>query len=313
MKKNSTVKHDPISQSAPNDPEQFYKELVTRNRHFVSSETQRRIRKLKVLVAGCGSGGGACIEPLARLGVTRFKIADSGAYELANLNRQHAFVDSIGTNKAVFHEGELKRINPFIEVDAYSSGITEDNLDSLVGWADLIFDCVDVTTYDAIMLKLAMHECSKKKQKPVFSMLDLGFCQWGHGFDYRDKSVQPLDGRLETARRYRNPIKIFMTMFPLSVFPAHSLQLIVDLLKDQKLPASQLGCASDLLSAVAAPSVIRFANTGELVKGWNIDLEHLASPLSERKKHRLKAPGLRKEIRRLIGEPEPAANDDLAA
>jgi tRNA A37 threonylcarbamoyladenosine dehydratase len=160
----------------PRDERAFYAELVTRNRHFVPAEAQAKMRDLKVLVAGCGSGGGACIEPLARLGVTKFMIADNGAYELANLNRQHAFVDSIGVNKAEFHANELRRINPFIQVEAFTEGVTRENLDRMIGWADIIFDCVDVTTYDAIVLKLLLHEKAHAAKRPVFSMLDLGYC-----------------------------------------------------------------------------------------------------------------------------------------
>ena len=272
--------------------DEYYKILTTRNRHFVNQKTQESLRNLKVFVAGCGSGGGACIEPLIRLGVTQMKIADNGEYELANLNRQHAFTDSLGVNKSEFHFGEVKRINPFADIEYFKEGITHENLPSIIQWADLVIDCVDVTTFRAIDLKISLHEYSKKYAKPVFSMLDLGYCQWGTGYDYRKNSVTELNGRRDRARKAKHPIKVMFEMFPLASVPAHSMQLMIDLMEDVAQPASQLGCASDMLSSVIAPSVLRFAEHGELVKGWNINLEYLAQPFSVRLMTYLKYPFL---------------------
>ena len=70
--------------------EAFYADLTTNNRGFVSDEAQGRLAQITVLVAGCGSTGGAAVEPLVRLGVQRFLLGEPGAYELNNLNRQSA-------------------------------------------------------------------------------------------------------------------------------------------------------------------------------------------------------------------------------
>jgi hypothetical protein len=280
----------------PTSSDEFYADLVLRNVHFIDESTQKNLKKLKVLVAGCGAGGGACLEPLARVGVTHFRIADIGLYELSNMNRQHTFIDCIGMNKAKFHERELKRINPYIDIVAYPEGVTLENIPELVGWADIIFDCVDVTTQTAILLKLHLHEVAKNREKPVFAMLDVGFCQWGKGYDYRKSHVKILDGRYKAARAEKNPIKILLKMFPSSAFPAHTLHLIEELLENPSRPASQLGCAADLLSAVAVASVIRFAKDRVLIGGWDISIEKYASPLKERFKSVFLAPWRRFKI-----------------
>jgi hypothetical protein len=279
---------------------EFYRILTNRNRHFVSEETQNKLKKLKILVAGCGTAGGACIEPLSRLGVTQFRLADNGAYELANLNRQHAFVDSIGINKAEFHYHEVKRINPFSDVAFFSEGISETNLEKLVAWSDIVIDGVDVTNPEAIQMKLRLHEVAHSAKKAVFCMLDLGFCQWGESFDYRDPFVPLLHGRMPRAKNASHPIKVLFEMFPLSSVPAHSLPLVYDVLTDVKVSASQLGCASDLLSAIIAPAILRFVEYGDLVPGWNIDLEYLAHPLGKRWKTFLTSPLLRFKIKRIL-------------
>ncbi|HUP57966.1 MAG TPA: ThiF family adenylyltransferase [Bdellovibrionota bacterium] len=273
---------------------------MSRNRHFVPEATQRSLRRLNMLVAGCGSTGGACTQSLVRLGLERFKLADNGSYELTNLNRQHAFIENIGQNKAEFHASKMRQINPFIEVESHPGGISPENVSALVEWADLIMDAVDVTSPEGMKMKLLLHETAHARRKPVLTALDLGFCQWGRSYDYRSGKLAPLGGALETARRAKHPLKALFSIVPLSAVPAHSLQLIEDLMKHPERPASQMGGTSDLLAGIIGPTLIRFAATGELVPGWNINLENLALPLSTRLKLLFQAPRLRAEVARLM-------------
>ncbi|MFC7511740.1 HesA/MoeB/ThiF family protein [Streptomyces thermocarboxydus] len=73
---------------------------------------QERLRNATVLVAGCGSTGGAVVEPLARLGTGRFVLAEPGEYELNNLNRQSATHKDIGRNKAEVAAERIRSVNP---------------------------------------------------------------------------------------------------------------------------------------------------------------------------------------------------------
>ena len=290
------------SADVPKNADDYYRVLTGRNGHFVDERTQANIKNLKVVVAGCGAGGGACIEPLARLGVTHFRIADNGDYELANLNRQHTFVDQVGVNKAVFHRNELLRINPFIDVKAFAEGITAENLPEMVQWADLIIDTVDVTTLPAIMLKFRLHELAHQHEKAVVMPLDPGFCSMGETFDYRNPKVVPLDGRLAACKRVKNPIHGLMELFPVGTWPLHSLQLVDDLLQNAKRPASQLGCAADMLGGVIAALVMRFADSGELLTEWSYDLGTLALPRAKRWNTWVASFGLKRKIRAKVRE-----------
>ena len=58
------------------------------------------LRRAVILVAGCGSIGGAVVEPLVRLGAEHLVLAEPDCYELHNLNRQHACLADVGCNKA---------------------------------------------------------------------------------------------------------------------------------------------------------------------------------------------------------------------
>ncbi len=121
----------------------------------------------------------ACIEALARAGVTNFILADNGEYDLTNMNRQHAFKENIGQNKAEFHAENLLGINPFIKVKIFTEGLSEKNMDEVVEWADIIVDAIDVTSASGIAMKLHLHKIAHAKHKPTLTALDVGFLSMG--------------------------------------------------------------------------------------------------------------------------------------
>lgn len=283
-----------------NQSEAYYFELTHRNGHFISHSVQKKLKSLKVLVAGCGAAGGACTAPLARLGVTHFRIADNGYYEISNLNRQHTFVDRLGENKAEFHASELRRINPHLEVESFAEGITLENVTSLVEWADIIIDTVDVTNPISIQMKFRLHQESHRCKKPVISPLDPGFCQMGVTYDYRNSRVQPLNGKLEECMQTKNPLKGLFTMFSIDDLPVTALPLVKDLLENPQKPASQMGASADMLSGVIAAVITRFADTGTLINGWYYNLDAIAYSPFYRFNLWIKSFRLRSQIKTLL-------------
>lgn len=265
-----------VGPSPSTNADEFYAELVSRNHHFIPPATQDALRRLKVVVAGCGSGGGACIEPLARAGVEQFWLADNGDYELPNFNRQRAFVADIGRNKAEYQQDLVLRLNPHATVRHENQGVNSANVEAMVAWSDLILDGVDVTTRSGIEAKVRLHETAQRLGKPVFSFLDLGFCQWGVSYDYRKPGLRPMNGRASAVLNAKNPIKALFLMFPLSGVPYHSMSLVLDALEARPVPISQLGIACDLLSALVVASTIRLCEDGHLAQGWYGDVTYQA-------------------------------------
>lgn len=287
----------------------YYLELTSRNAHFIAPETQKKLSESDVLIAGCGSTGGACIESLARVGIKTFRLADNGDYEVTNLNRQHARLDSIGKNKAVFHSEEVLAINPFAKVAVYPTGLTPGNLTQAVTGATFVVDGVDVTSPSGMEMKIRLHEECAKHRIPVFTALDLGYRQWGKSFDYRRPGVAPLGGKSGAARAKSHPISALFTLYPLKALPDHALSHVDDLLEGRKSFASQLGATSDLLSSIIVAAAIRFVESGELLPGWSIDLwnlknggnwiEKFKSKLRHRASRRRIAAGIRSDRYRL--------------
>jgi hypothetical protein len=251
-----------------------YDELFKRNQNIISLETQSNIKKLRVLVAGCGSVGGAFIEAASRIGVLNYKLAEPDTYDWHNLNRQFVYPSDIGKNKAIVHAERLQKLFAGCEIviDVVQSGVNSDNVKSLLENIDLIFDGVDVTTVAGINAKLMLHECAAEKKLPVFSALDLGFKQWIRFYDYRTIKL-PLDGRLDLARKCQNPLKaLFAGFCTTEELSFEILEEVIKLLTMPGTSACQLGCCCHLLAAFTGPLLIRFAEQKNIPEIINFDL-----------------------------------------
>lgn len=282
--------------------DEFYTELTSRNRHFISKDLQHKLRSFKILIAGCGSTGGACIEALARVGVCHFYLADNGRFDLSNLNRQHARLENLNQNKAQFHAKEIAHINPYSHVKFSDQGINASNVDEFVSQSDLIFDAIDVTTREGIEAKILLHQKAHENKKPLLTALDMGFLQKGFSYDYRLSGIKPLNGKSSAIAKATHPIASLFQILPFHKTPTHCYPLVLDLLEGKSDFASQLGCTSDALSAVIVPSVLRFVDTGELVKGWSLDLYPLRHSLSRRLKNWFRDVRLRGQILKILNQ-----------
>ncbi|MFI2610719.1 ThiF family adenylyltransferase [Kitasatospora sp. NPDC018619] len=167
------------------DEAQFYACLTQRNQGLIPDELQERIGRTRVLIAGCGSIGGATVQPLGRMGYRHFVLADVGTYELNNLNRQNATVDDLGRNKASVGVGLLRGINPHVDARVVPQGVTEANVRELVEQADVIVDGVDVTTPSGLAAKICLHREACRQGKPLVTAWDMAGMLAAQCFDYR--------------------------------------------------------------------------------------------------------------------------------
>lgn len=251
-----------------------YHEMFLRNQPIVPEAVQNKLKKLKLLVAGCGSTGGAFIEGASRVGVLRYRLVEPDTYSLNNLNRQFVYPHEVGINKATAQASRLRQFfsdcNCEIEVD--TEGVQYHNIEKILNQVDLVFDAVDVTTKNGMEAKLLLHEWAAIKKLPVLSALDLGYKQWIKVFDYRDGG-QALDGRLELAKDCVHPLKALIAGFcPLDELSVEISEELVRLLKDENASACQLGAACHLLAAFTAPLLIRFCEEKILPKVTSFDL-----------------------------------------
>ena len=107
-------------------------------------ETQARLAQATVFIAGAGGLGSPVAQYLAAAGVGTLRVCDSGRVELSNLNRQLLHADrDLGKPKVRSAARTVRRVNPHVRVVPLQATIEEPSVESLVGGAELILDCLD--------------------------------------------------------------------------------------------------------------------------------------------------------------------------
>jgi hypothetical protein len=268
--------HEPPPETA------HYREMTRRNQPSLSLAEQSALRAVRVLVAGCGSIGGATVVPLVRLGVERFVLCEPGNYELNNLNRQAADMGDIGRNKAEVQASRARAINPEAELLVEPDGVTEHNVDWLVGTTDLVIDGVDVTEPAGIAAKRALHQEAWRQRRLVISGLDLGGTQVVYAFDYRDGRSRPLNGRLEGAPADIGALDFLTRLVsPLDV-PRELLAYSAAMIRGQAGSPPQLAPTADQFGVLAAWMVLDFAAGRPVRKRVKVAIPDLVMPRSRR-------------------------------
>ncbi len=269
----------------PEDPRpetDRYREMTRRNQPSLSREEQGALRGVRVLVAGCGSIGGAPVVPLVRLGVERFVLAEPGDYELNNLNRQAADMSDLGRNKAAVQADRARAINPEVEALVEPDGVTEDNVDWLVGTTDVVIDGVDVTEPAGIAAKRALHQEAWRQRRLVISGLDLGGTQVVYAFDYRDGRTRPLNGRLDKVPDDLDALQFLTRLVsPLDV-PRELLAYSEAMIRGQAGSPPQLAPTADQFGVLAAWMVLDFAAGRPIRRRVKVAIPDLVMPRRRR-------------------------------
>ena len=117
-------------------------------RHIVLPEIggtgQARLLDAKVLLVGAGGLGSPAAFYLAAAGVGMLVLADDDVVDRSNLQRQILHTDArIGMSKVASARVALLALNPQVRVELIEERITADNIERLIGSADVVLDGAD--------------------------------------------------------------------------------------------------------------------------------------------------------------------------
>lgn len=286
----------PKNTGAPRDYEEsdrhsaFYDELVTRNAGVVSPGEQRVLRNATVLVAGCGSIGGAAVEPLTRLGVQRFLVADPGTFELNNLNRQSAAAADVEQNKAAGAAERILAINPHAQVTVFTDGVTDRTVQRLTAPCQMIIDGVDVTTAEGWRAKHLLHRVAVQRRLPLITGWDMAGTQYVRCYDYR-RVRKPFAGAITLAHLERaDTWDLLRRAVPLRRVPAEMLAEIRanHTRTDYNFP--QVAYTATAFGVLSSYMAMRLLAGEPVRKEVLVDVHQLARPLRERWLSRVRWP-----------------------
>lgn len=260
------------------DHESFYAQLTTRNTPVIPAARQAALRRARIVVAGCGSTGGAIVGPLVRTGAERFVLLDPGTYDVDNLNRQDATLADVGRNKAEVTAERIHAVNPFADVVVHTDGVVPGSVAGLLRPGDLVMDAVDVTTQRGVDAKVALHDAACAARLPVLTAYDIAGTQFLELFDYR-RLRRPLRGRVSPGA---TPSEVLEALVPPWVLPLEILGELRARRTDPDRPFPQLAMASTLLGALAPPFFLSLAAGEPVRRRVRIDLETAVRPWRSR-------------------------------
>ncbi|WP_243869310.1 ThiF family adenylyltransferase [Streptomyces liangshanensis] len=246
-------------------PDEFYAELTTRNRGVVSAAEQDALRTSTVLVAGCGSIGGAAVEPLVRLGARNFLLADPGEYEVNNLNRQSATAADTDRNKALVASERILGINPHAKTAVFTQGVGEDTIEQLTADCQVIVDGIDVTTMSGWRAKHLLHRTAVARKLPLVTGWDIAGAQYVRCYDYRTVR-KPFDGAISQSDiEELTSWQLLLKAIPLRYVPVEMLTEVKDNLGRPDYSFPQVTYVALTFGAITSHMVVKLL-AGEQVR-----------------------------------------------
>jgi ThiF family len=258
----------------------FAEQAWSRNRGILTRAEQDALGRTRVLIAGCGSVGGSVVEPLVRMGVHALVLVDPDVYELDNINRQACVLSDLGRPKPEVLAERALAINPFIEVEAVTSGLNEQNLPELLADVTIVFDGVDVSP-TSIRAKYLLHEQAATARLPVVSGADLGGKPTVFAFDYR-RNPRPFYGRARaetfTPGRDAEAARALVRLrnIPRDFFPVIRHRL------ETHSPWPQVAYTAAALGALGSRVILEFATGRRVRHVISVDVHRLPKRRSRR-------------------------------
>ncbi|MBZ5530598.1 MAG: ThiF family adenylyltransferase [Acidobacteriia bacterium] len=112
----------------------------------IGEEGQKKLAQARVAIVGCGATGTSVSSLLVRAGVGHVLIIDRDFVEPSNLQRQSLFDEADAAEslpKAVAGARKLASFNSDVQVQGEVADLTTENIERLLGSADLVLDATD--------------------------------------------------------------------------------------------------------------------------------------------------------------------------
>ena len=138
--------------------EEWIKALTERH----GEELQKAFSSATVAICGLGGLGSNIAIHLARAGIGRLILIDFDRVDITNLHRQQYKASQIGMYKTDALAENLREINPYIEFEAQTERITEDNAVKFLQGADIVCEAFDDAECKAMLTNTILSEMPDK-------------------------------------------------------------------------------------------------------------------------------------------------------
>ena len=227
-------------------------EAFDRNLGLISLAEQEKLATSLIAIAGCGGVGGLHAHTLARLGIGRFRVADSDLFTTANINRQiGATIQTIGRNKAKVTAEMIRSINPEAMVEIIEGNISETNASDFVRGADLVIDGVD---FFALNDRRQLFRAAWNAGTPALTAAPLGFSATLHVFAQGGMTFDDYFDIRDEQDGFEQLVRFFVGLAPSGLHLPYMDLTSVDI-KSGRGPSSILG--SQMAASLAGGEAVK--------------------------------------------------------
>lgn len=150
------------------------KELEQRLANRNCTEMQRRLGKSTVAVCGLGGLGSHIALCLARTGVGKLILIDSGRVEARSLERQQYGLGQIGKKKTEAMVESIKGINPYCKTETYDGRLIPYNYEPVLRDASIICEAMDKAEEKSMLANYVLEHMPDKYLVAASGMAGLG-------------------------------------------------------------------------------------------------------------------------------------------
>lgn len=229
-----------------------YEEMWSRNADVIAAGEQDALQASRILCAGCGTVGASVAEPLARMGMCSFVLADPECFELSNMNRQMCVLADIGQPKVDVVADRLAAINPAAEVTRMTEGLTPQNVTQALEGVTIVFEGVDA--FVSLWVKYLVHREAARRRIPVLSGVDYGGQPVVYVWDYR-RDPRPFYGKATEEDHREGRVQEALAWLGYRQMPTDFIPVIVDRLTTGR-PWPQVAYCAAALGALGSRTVI---------------------------------------------------------
>ncbi len=148
---------------------EFYLVRTARNRNLITAEEQVKYYNSTIGIGGLSVGSNIAFALALQGGGKHMKLADMDHLALSNTNRIITSVTNLGLPKVVMAARMIYEINPYAEIELFSEGLTEKNIETFFDGLDVMVD-----ELDSFPIKYKIRELCKKYRIPLVQAADNG-------------------------------------------------------------------------------------------------------------------------------------------
>jgi len=247
-----------------------YDEAFSRNIGWLTRKEQDQLRHKRVAIAGLGGVGGSHLLTLCRLGIGKFNLADFDQFDIANFNRQAgATVNTLGQDKLAVMQQQARDINPELEINGFSEGVTTENLDAFLDGVDLYIDGLDFFAFE---IRQQVFAACAAKGIPAVTAAPLGMGAAVLNFLPGSMSFDDYF-RLNDGTETEKPVRFLMGLAPARLQMGYLADPSTLDLENHKGPSTIMAC--QLCAGVAATEAMKIllgrGSVRAAPKGYHFD------------------------------------------